>query len=146
VRNASTNRFAQLLAVAVIAGLGIAACGDDNDGDPAADGTTTAAEADGTGAAGTTVDISAPASGDLTFDQADVTVPSGLVSLNFDNPSSTSHDLVVEDESGEEVARTDVVSDGEVATSTPLEPGVYTFYCSVDGHREAGMEGTLTVE
>jgi plastocyanin len=141
------RKAALALALATLAMSGLAACGDDDDdGESAAETTTTATEAEGSGAAGTTVDISAPASGDLTFDQTDVSVPSGLVSVNFANPSSTSHDVVIEDESGEELARTDVVSEGEVATSAPLDPGTYTFYCSVDGHREAGMEGTLTVE
>ena len=29
--------------------------------------------------------------------------------------------------------------------SLKLAPGNYTFYCSVPGHRQAGMEGTLSV-
>jgi uncharacterized cupredoxin-like copper-binding protein len=40
-----------------------------------------------------------------------------------------------------------IVSNGGVSTvSTTLKPGTYTFYCSVDDHRQAGMVGTLTVK
>jgi uncharacterized cupredoxin-like copper-binding protein len=34
---------------------------------------------------------------------------------------------------------------GSTSTTLELEAGEYTFYCSVDGHRDAGMEGTLVV-
>jgi uncharacterized cupredoxin-like copper-binding protein len=40
-----------------------------------------------------------------------------------------------------------VVSGGGVSTVTAtLSPGTYTFYCSVPGHEQAGMKGTLTVK
>jgi uncharacterized cupredoxin-like copper-binding protein len=39
------------------------------------------------------------------------------------------------------------VSKGGVSTvSANLKPGKYEFYCPVDGHKQAGMKGTLTIK
>jgi plastocyanin len=134
-----------LTAVVVLSGFGLVACGgdDDDDGDTAAATTTTETAAAG-GGGGSTVDVSAPADGALTFDQKDLTAKAGSVTINFDNPASISHDVKVEDSSGAELGGTELVSQGTATATVDLQAGTYTFFCSVPGHREAGMEGTLT--
>jgi plastocyanin len=136
-----------LLVAIALALFGLAACGDDDDDD--ASGETTAAEttteATGGGGGGGTIDISAAANGDLAYDQTSVEVAAGSDTLNFDNPASLSHDVVIEDSSGAEVGKTDLISGSTTSTTVELTAGEYTFFCSVPGHREAGMEGTLTV-
>jgi plastocyanin len=137
-----------LFAVVALAGFGLVACGDDDDDDgdtTAAATTTTETTGGGAGGGASAVDISAPADGSLAFDQTDVTAQAGSVTINFSNPASLSHDVKIEDDSGAELGGTDLVSGGDTSATVDLQPGSYTFFCSVPGHREGGMEGTLTV-
>jgi plastocyanin len=142
------RRASAVLIVAALAVVGLAACGggdDDNDTTAAATPPATTAPAGGGGGA-STVDISTPSGSDLAFDQTDVSAKSGSVTIDFDNKQALSHDVKVEDSSGQELGGTDLVSSGTANATVDLQPGTYTFFCSVPGHREAGMEGTLTVK
>jgi plastocyanin len=98
------------------------------------------------GQAGGTVDLSAPEDGSLAFEPDSLQAPAGNVTIKFTNPATVGHDVHIEGD-GEDLAASDVVADGETTeASADLEPGDYTFYCSIPGHREGGMEGTLTVD
>jgi plastocyanin len=139
------RRASAVLAIAALATLGLAACGgDDDDETTAAQQPTTTAPAGGGG--GSTVAISTPPGSDLAFDQKDASASAGSVTIDFDNQQSLQHDVKVEDSSGQELGGTDLVSSGTATATVDLQPGTYTFFCSVPGHREAGMEGTLTVK
>ena len=96
---------------------------------------------DSTGAADGTVSVEAS---DLAFDPQQLSAAAGEIEVELDNVGAVEHDFVIEEAGDTEVV---VAGPGETATGTiELEPGTYTFYCSVPGHREAGMEGTLEVE
>ena len=60
------------------------------------------------------------------------------------NPSALPHDVAIEG-NGVDVKGKTVTQGGTSTVSATLKAGTYTFYCSVDSHRQAGMEGTLTV-
>ena len=69
----------------------------------------------------------------------------GEYTFELTNAGSASHDLVIERD-GEDVAATDIISPGSSDSVTvTLEPGEYTFYCSVGNHRSMGMEVPVTV-
>ncbi len=97
-------------------------------------------------AKGSTVKLTANANNQLSYDQKTLTAKAGTVSIDFDNPASIQHDVAVEDSGGKVLGTSDLVSQGKVnLTIGDLKPGSYTFFCTVPGHRDAGMEGTLTV-
>ena len=142
------KRFMTFAAVAFLAvsAMALAACGSDDDSSTtAAETTTSATETSTSAAGGATVSFAADPS-QLAYTETDVSAKAGDDTIEFDNPSTTGHDVVIEDQSGSEVARTDVITDSTTSTTADLKAGTYTFYCSVPGHREAGMEGTLNVK
>lgn len=93
---------------------------------------------------GGTVELAADESA-LAYNTDSLEVDAGEVEIAFTNPSSIGHDVDVEKD-GEDLGGTEVISESEESVTLDLEPGDYTFFCSVPGHREAGMEGTLTVK
>ncbi|HWI06069.1 MAG TPA: plastocyanin/azurin family copper-binding protein [Solirubrobacteraceae bacterium] len=141
----SMKSMTALVAALALAGSGLAACGDDDD-EPAAPPPPAATQPDTGGTeAGETVEVAADPGGQLEYVQSSLSAPAGSVTFEFANEASVPHDFNVEQD-GEKVAGTDVITSSEDSVSVELEPGRYAYYCSVDGHREAGMEGTLTVE
>jgi plastocyanin len=82
----------------------------------------------------------------IAYDKTELTSKPGKVTIDFTNPASLEHDVAIEAEDGKELAASEVIANGETSVSTELAPGTYQYFCTVPGHREAGMEGKLTVE
>jgi plastocyanin len=81
----------------------------------------------------------------LKFDKSALSAKAGKVTIAMKNPSQVQHDVAIEG-NGVNVVGTVVGNGGTSTASASLKAGTYTFFCSVDGHRQAGMEGTLTVK
>jgi uncharacterized cupredoxin-like copper-binding protein len=147
------KKFAALFAL-LLAALALVACGGGSDttGEETATAPETTKEAEGEkeaegGSAGaSTLEFEADPSGNLAYTTDEATGKAGKVTVNFTNQSPIPHDVALEDESGEMIAETEVLAEGSDSTTAELKPGKYTFYCTVPGHRQAGMEGTLTVK
>lgn len=130
--------------------LTIAACGDDND--------DSTADTGGSGSPATTASATSPADSSalklvaedkagLKFDKSELTAAAGEVTITMDNPGGNGmpHDVAIEGDGVQEAGEV-VQPGGTSEVSADLQPGTYTFYCSVGQHRRAGMEGTLTVQ
>jgi plastocyanin len=135
------------LALSVLALVAAGCGGDDDEGGAEATPTPTetATQEAGGGGGGSSVSVAADPSGQLAYEPTSLTASAGEVTIEFTNESSVPHDVVVERD-GEDLGETEQITDSTASTSVELQPGEYTYYCSVPGHREAGMEGTLTVD
>lgn len=81
---------------------------------------------------------------EFAFQPSTVRTASGTVTFNLRNDGQFPHNIQFDGQDAPIFA--DNLTSGQSATTTvTLAPGTYTYYCPVDGHRERGMVGTLTV-
>jgi plastocyanin len=96
------------------------------------------------GAATSTVKLAADPGGQLRYNTKSLTAKAGTVTIDFTNQSPITHNVTIE-AGGKAIGGTKTISSSVTTASVALKPGTYTFFCSVDAHRAAGMQGTLKV-
>ena len=142
-----------IAATLVVLPLVLAACGDDDDETTSAatdaitveettTEETTTDESTGGGGGGETVEL---VETEFAIDPSEVTAKAGEVTFAVSNEGSAPHNLEVEGSGVEEVSET-IEAGQSTELTVSLEPGDYEMYCAIPGHREQGMEGTVTVE
>jgi plastocyanin len=109
---------------------------------PTSSTTTTTSSAPASGS----LSLAANTEGQLKYDTSTLTANAGKVSIDFTNMSPLEHNVTLESSSHAVVGATPTFKGESKTLSVTLKPGTYKFYCSVPGHRMAGMEGTLVVK
>ncbi len=83
---------------------------------------------------------------DFTVEMPSTELAAGTYTIEVTNEGRASHDLVIAEAGGDDVAASEVLAPGASGTvEVTLEPGEYAFYCSVGSHRGMGMELVVTV-
>jgi plastocyanin len=94
----------------------------------------------------TALAVSSPADGSLVYQPNGLTAKPGNVTITYDNTSQVPHSIAVATANGNVLGQVQPFTNGkQTVTLTSLAPGKYVFYCTVPGHRQAGMQGDLTV-
>ena len=89
-----------------------------------------------------TLEVDADPTGQLAFTTNKATGQPGEITIKMANKSGTPHDIVIDGK-----GKGQVVQNGGVSQfKADFTAGTYTYYCSVPGHRQAGMQGKLTVK
>ena len=147
-----------LMAVVVVAGaVALAGCGGGSSSNSSSNSEKSAGSGSGSGSSSSSSSSSSnPSSGGgqtiklaadpnkIAFDKKTLSAKAGQVTIDFSNPSAIPHAVEVEGHGVEKETQT--FTNGKKTLALNLKPGKYEFYCPVDGHKQAGMEGTLTVK
>lgn len=156
-----------ILGVALLA-VGIAGCGGSSNSSSAGSTSSSAAESSTAPSAASTstsstsagsstaaaptpagapqiLHLSADPSGALSYNTTTLTAKPGKATIVFTNMAPLPHNVTVQSSTGSTLGATPTFSGGAKSIVVNLTAGTYTFFCSVPGHRQAGMQGTLTV-
>jgi plastocyanin len=121
------------LALLIFAAVAIVACGDSGGG-----GGSSYKEP--RGPAQETITVKG---GNFFFDPKQIEAPAGISALELESEGGL-HDLVF-DNGKVPGFRLEASSGNSDELKVDLKSGEYTIYCDIPGHREGGMEGTITV-
>jgi plastocyanin len=94
--------------------------------------------------ASTKLELAANPTGLLSYNTKQLSAKAGAVTIEMANMSPLEHNVTVA-QGSTVLGATPTFKGGTRSVTLALKPGTYTFYCSVPGHRQAGMEGTLSV-
>jgi plastocyanin len=125
-----------VVALCAVAGLLLAGCGGGGGGGSASKSVTVTTVAGGT--ASVTIEAH-----DVFFNVTKINAPAGKLDIHYVEKGSQEHTLVIDGVKGFklQVGPSASSDDGTVT----LQPGTYTYYCTIPGHRAQGMQGTITV-
>jgi plastocyanin len=137
-----------LIALVLAAGvLTAAGCGGDDSGGGSSGGTgtsnATSTPTSSGGGGAQTLTVTADPGGAIKWDKNSLSAKAGKVTLEIVNDSSVPHAIEVDGNGVEE--ETKIVTKDSADVTVDLKPGKYEYYCPVDGHKQGGMKGTLTV-
>ena len=132
----TATKRAGCAAIGLAAVLGLGACGGGGGDGETKEGPPAASDSAPSG----TLRIEAS---EFTLTPKDLRATPGTVAIEYVNAGAIPHTLLIDGASG---LKLKVASAGDVDSGTvKLEPGTYTLYCDIPGHRQAGMETPLTV-
>jgi plastocyanin len=97
------------------------------------------------GGASSALRLAADPTGRLAYDKKQATVTAGKLAIDLVNKSALPHNVTIA-KGARVIAHTKTITAATTSTTATLAPGDYVFYCSVDAHRQGGMQGTLTVK
>jgi plastocyanin len=92
-----------------------------------------------------TLALAADPAGALRFDKTHAAVLAGHVTVKLTNDATVAHNVTIA-QGSKTLGATKTIAKSTDTFELSLAPGDYVFFCSVPGHRQAGMQGTLTVQ